>query len=227
MKFADRKEFPPSEQQNLQITPCADLVSNLAFDICSFYFPMKSYDLMSPFPTIRRRQDILFVCGANRPLNAATILSELTQRKSDWIVCFAEVGKPDLNIAAKLHLARFEVGSSDARQIGPAIRSADISIIEGLPCALSDLVSTTWQADCDLIGEITTKTIEDAFSQIRVHFLKYWYGDTAKRAERVRVFFEGRDVTTEFRAHEERTRLRYPSMNTQVANPGSRDNYQM
>ncbi|TLX16706.1 hypothetical protein [Rhizobium sp. MHM7A] len=182
---------------------------------------------MSPFPNIRRRQDILFVCGADRSLNAATIMAELTQRKSGWIACFAEVGKPDLNIAAQLQLARFEVSFSDAAQIAPVIRSADIAILEGLPCALSDIVSTTWQAKCDLIGEILTETIEDAFSQIRIHFLKHWYGDTAKRAERVRVFFEGQDVTAEFRAHEERTRLRYPPMNTQVANPGSRDNYHM
>lgn len=182
---------------------------------------------MSTFPNICRRQDILFVCGVNRSLNAATIIAELTQRKSDWITCFAEVGKPGLNIAAQLQLARFEVSSSGAAQVAPAIRNADIAILEGLPCVLSDIVSTTWQAECDLIGEIVTETIEDAFSQIRIHFLKHWYGDTAKRAERVRVFFEGQDVTAEFRTHEERTRLRYPPMSTQVANPGSRDDYHM
>lgn len=182
---------------------------------------------MPPPLNSRRRQDILFVCGTDRSVNAAVIISELTHRKSDWTACFAERGKSDLKIAAHLQLARFEVSSFDAAGIAPAIRSADIAILEGLPCALSDIVPTTWQAECDLIGEILAETIEDAFSQIRVHFLKHWHGNTAKRAECVRVFFEGQDVTPEFRAHEERTRLRYPPMNTQVANPGSRDNYHM
>jgi hypothetical protein len=182
---------------------------------------------MRLFFDTRRPQDILFVCGIDRAENSAAIVSELKKRKSDWIACFAETGNPSLNVAGELQLARFEVDSAGAANFASAVRNAEIAVLEGLPCALSEIVATTWQANCDLIGEIVAATIDDAFRQVRVHFLKHGFGDTASRAERVRVIFDGRDVTAEFRAFEERTRLRYPPMNTHVANPGSRDNYHM
>ncbi len=182
---------------------------------------------MSHFAHTPRRQDILFVCGLNRAGNSAVIVSELKKRKSDWVSCFAESGKPGLKVAEELQLARFEVEPSRPLYFAASIRNAEIAVIEGLPCALSDVVETTWQANCDLVAEILVTTIEDAFRQIRVHFLKHGFGDTARRAERVRVIFDSRDVTAEFRDFESRTRLRYPPMNTTVANPGTRDNYQM
>jgi hypothetical protein len=172
------------------------------------------------------RQDILFVCGMNRVVNAETIIADIANRQlmqQRKVVCFAESGKPRLDVNERLLATRLEANASTT----VFVRNCDIAIFEGLPCVLSHVVPTIWRAKCDVVGEILSETIEDAFSQIRIHFLKHWYGDTAKRAERIRVFFDGHDVTTEFRAHEDRTRLRYSPMNTEVANPGSRDNYYM
>jgi hypothetical protein len=180
----------------------------------------------------RRNQDILFVCGADRETNRLAIISEI-KRRPDWhtakTLSFYERNQKPLGLDKEVNASMFEVDKSlqPHYKAAWAINSADIAILEHLPGTLSEFVPATWRANCDLVCEIVTDDLETAFRQVRVHFLKHGYGETARRAEHVRVLFNGSDATEEFKKHEERTRLRYPPMNNMIANPGTRDDYQM
>lgn len=181
---------------------------------------------------IRTSQDILFVCGCDREVNSKVIISDIELRpvsRTGKTVTFIENDRLRLALAPKIVITGFTIRQNldSSYIVGSEMRDANIAIIEHLPGILSEFVATTWRADCDVVCEIITGSIEDAFRQVRIHFLKHHFGETAQRAKSVRVFFEGNDVTEKFRDHEEKTRLKYPSMNKKVTNPSTRDNCRM